>query len=220
MTAESIAALYRPPSANRRIRTMTKMTKTQRDSVALVNRGRSAKERTKLRKFTALQVYRTLLRSSDPADPAAWGFRISLAGRHPYGGKLVVEHGTNRVSLDYGLLGAGGNDLRLIPYTGTGFVGPLQELLGFDREYHPEENTMWHFEIEDRAEHDPEYRALKGLIQESIADVHLLHDGSYCRPYVLRGEKLVEYRGREDNHVTVSGLDYFLKLKGAVVTDA
>lgn len=190
------------------------VSETTRKTIATVYRQRSAKERHALRRAACARVFEQWISGITPR-PDYWPFKAEATSTHKYGGELRLTYGTRSVVTPFEFLGVSGS--YLIPYTCTADRIPaLHKLLGLTYG----ENTLWHFEIQDRAEHNPVLRALLGLIVSSIADVHITRDGTIFRVYSLGNELLVEYQKEGWEYVTVSGIEHFLKLQGVEVQDA
>lgn len=190
------------------------VSETTRKTIATVYRQRSAKERHALRRAACARVFDQWISGITPR-PDYWPFKAEATSTHKYGGELRLTYGTRSVVTPFEFLGVEGK--YLIPYTCvTDIIPALCKLVGFGQG----ENTLWHFEIQDRAEHSPELRALLGLIVSSIADVHITRDGTIFRAYSLGNDVLVEYQKEGWSYVTVSGIEHFLKLQGVEVQDA
>jgi len=190
------------------------VSQTTRKTIATVYRRRSAKERQALRRAAHKGVFRQWITGVTPR-PECWPFTTGVVNTHKYGGELRLTYGTRSVVTPFEFLGVEGK--YLIPYTCVNDIIPaLYKLVGFGQG----ENTLWQFEITDRAEHSPVLRALLGLIVSSIADVHITRDGVIFRVYTLNNEVLVEYQKEGWGYVTVSGIEHFLKLQGVEVQDA
>lgn len=191
------------------------MVSQTRKTIATVYRRRSAKQRQALRREAERGVFEQWITGFTP-NPEAWSFTHEVVSRHPYGGELRVSHAGRSVVVPFRFLGV--EKSYLIPYTFVNDLYPaLCKLVGLDRG----ENTLWKFEIQDRAEHSAQFAALRDLIVSSITDVNITADGTIFRAYTLNNEVLVEYQLKEgQGYVTVSGIEYFLKLKGVEVQDA
>ena len=190
------------------------VSETARKTIATVYRGRSAKERQALRREAYKDVFRRWITSPEER-PECWPFTTQVVNPHKYGGDLRLEYQGQVVTVPFYFLGVSGS--YLIPFTCTNDLIPaLYKLVGFNRGH----DTLWHFEIKDRAEHSPGFRELLGLIESSIADVHITRDGVIFRVYNLNNEELVEHKKEGQGYVTVSGIEHFLKLQGVEVQDA
>lgn len=190
------------------------VSETTRKTTATVYRQRSAKERHALRRAACARVFEQWISGITPR-PDYWPFKAEATSTHKYGGELRLTYGTRSVVTPLEFLGVEGK--YLIPYTCVTHIIPaLYKLVGFVQG----ENTLWPYEIQDRAEHNPVLRALHGLIISSIADVHITRDGVILRVYTLNNELLVEYQKEGWGYVTVSGIEHFLKLQGVEVQDA
>lgn len=190
------------------------VSETTRKTIATVYARRSAKERHALRRAACKGVFRQWITGITPR-PDYWPFTTEVVNPHKYGGELRLTYQGRSVSVPFEFLGVSGS--YLIPYTCvTNSIPALYKLVGFNQG----DNTLWHFEITDRAEHNPVLQALLGLIVSSIADVHITRDGVIFRVYTLNNEVLVEYQKEGRGYVTVSGIEHFLKLQGVEVQDA
>ena len=190
------------------------MSSTAEVTVRKVYARRSAKERHALRRAACARVFEQWIRGITPR-PDYWPFKAEATSTHKYGGELRLTYGTRSVVTPFEFLGVEGK--YLIPYTCVNDIIPaLYKLVGLGQG----ENTLWHFEIQDRAEHTPVLRALRDLIISSIADVHITRDGTIFRVYSLGNELLVEYQKEGWGYVTVSGIEHFLKLQGVEAQDA
>lgn len=190
------------------------VTHDQRKSIATVYRKRSAKQRQALRRDAERRVFEQWVTEFKP-NPDAWPFTHEVVGHHPFGGELRVSYAGRSVVVPFGFLGV--EKSYLIPYTCIHeIITTVYKLVGFGRG----ENTLWHFEIRNRAEYSPVFQALSDLIVSSIADVHITADGTIFRAYTLDNEVLVEYQKEGGSYVTVSGIEHFLKLQGVEVQDA
>ena len=190
------------------------VTNDQRKGIATVYRQRSAKQRQALRREAERRVFEQWVTGITP-NPEAWPFTHEVVSHHPHGGELRVSHAGRSVVVPFGFLGVAKS--YLIPYTCIHeIITAVYKLVGFDRG----ENTLWQFEIQDRAEHSAQFAALRDLIVSSIADVHITADGTIFRVYSLGNELLVEYQKEGWGYVTVSGIEHFLKLQGVGVDDA
>lgn len=190
------------------------VSETARKTIATVYTRRSAKERQALRREAYKDVFRRWITYPTPR-PECWPFTTQVVNPHKYGGDLRLDYQGRSVSVPFYFLGVSGT--YLIPHTRINdIILALYKLVGFNRGH----DTLWHFEIKDRAEHNPVFRELLGLIVSSIADVHITQDGVIFRVYTLNNEVLVEHKKEGQGYVTVSGVEHFLKLQGGEVPDA
>lgn len=191
------------------------VTHDQRKTIATVYARKSAKQRQALRRDAERRVFEQWVSEFKP-NPEAWPFTHEVVGHHPLGGELRVGYAGRSVVVPFGFLGVAKS--YLIPYTCIHeIITAVYKLVGFDRG----RSTLWQFEIQYRADHSAQFAVLRDLIVSSIADVHITADGTIFRAYTLDNEVLVEYQLKEDQgYVTVSGIEYFLKLKGVGVQDA
>lgn len=185
-----------------------------RKTIATVYTRRSAKERHALRRAAYKDVFSGWL-TGIPPRPECWPFSTEVVNPYKYGGELRLTYQGRSEVVPFHFLGVSGSFL--IPYTCvTNIIPAVYKLVGFNQGH----DTLWYFEIKDRAEHSLVHRELLGLIVSSITDVHITQDGTIFRVYTLNNELLVEYRKEDWDYVTVSGVEYFLKLQGVEVQDA
>lgn len=185
-----------------------------RKTIATVYARRSAKERHALRRAAYKDVFSRWL-TEIPPRPECWPFTTEVVNPYKYGGELRLSYQGRSEVVPFYFLGVSGS--YLIPYTCvTDTIPALYKLVGFNQGH----DTLWYFEISDRAEYSPVHRGLLGLIVSSIADVHITRDGVIFRAYTLNNEVLVEYREETWDYVVVSGVEHFLKLQGVEVQDA
>lgn len=199
---------------------MPKLLKGQRDSIAVVYRQQGAKHRSKLRREAAARVLECMsLRHLFWVDDVDWPLRGELVDRHKHGGTLRVTGVVSR-DFDFTFLGVDqrrlGVEPYLLPHTDVDYE-KVAAVLGLD---HGGEN-LWYFEIVDRAGGNELLAALQKQIVKAIGPYHLTRNGDCIRVRELGGQFgaggniTIEYRARDAEHVTVAGLETYVKERGA-----
>ena len=187
-------------------------------STATLYRRLGAKARSRLRRRACHGLWAALVRDVDPAVNVAWPLKLEVIDRDKHGGTIRLT-GQQAVTLAFNFLGVvpyWNAEPYLIPFISMArqdHYPAVGAALGLDYGA----DNLWFFELDDRAGGNELLANLQAQIVSSIGPYHLTRNGDCIQVRELGGtfgaggNITVEYRAQGTEHVTMCGLETYVK---------